>query len=191
MPHRAASATMGPERKGMRMAGPVLGWRGAAALFVLGMMLGVGRCEYGSIQAGAVASAEHCGGEALTPVLHTRLSRYSAGIPSSDVYVLQLCHPQRGCRAIASYRNGLPPIARIEEDRLHFSIPMARDLEVFDDRAWVRGRDIPMVIEAWAVRSDADLARAYRAYGVDPAARVHYLDCRRDSAPRPYYPGSA
>lgn len=63
-------------------------------------------CSDSEEVAQAVASVSHCGAKEVAPGLLMRLSSYSAGIPSDDIWIVQLCHPERGCSAVASYRTG-------------------------------------------------------------------------------------
>lgn len=143
-------------------------------------------CGNGSTAASAVASAEHCGGEQLTPTLATRLSRYSAGIPSTTMHVVQLCHPGRGCSAVAEYHRGRPPIAELSRDRLRLIIPMVSRVRVFRETVWVNGREIPLEVVPWPIRTEEDVRKANVALGLPPDSRGYLSGCATDLAPRPY-----
>jgi hypothetical protein len=123
--------------------------------------------------AGIAATVQHCGGEALAPELWTRVSQYSVGIPSNDVYVLQLCHPERGCSALASYKNGSAPVAELQKDRLTFQIPDARVLKTFKDTTWIGDREIPITVIATRSTQDGGSRKSLRG-------------CRTDWKLRPY-----
>ena len=153
---------------GFQCDGPAMKkWFGlVGALCVLG-------CSGDDGAAGIAATVQHCGGEALAPVLWTRVSQYSVGIPSNDVYVLQLCHPERGCSAVASYKNGSAPVAELQKDRLTFQIPDARFLKTFKDTTWIGDREIPITVIATRSTQDGGSRKSLRG-------------CRTDWELRPY-----
>lgn len=142
-------------------------WCGlVGALCVLG-------CSGDDSAAGIAATVQHCGGEALAPELWTRVSQYSVGIPSNDVRVLQLCHPERGCSAVASYKDGFAPVADLRQDRLIFQIPGARDLKIFKDNTWIGERKVPIsVVGSNTAQNDV--------------AKKSLRGCRSDWELRPY-----
>lgn len=130
-------------------------------------------CSRNDNAAGIAATVQVCGGEAVAPELWTRVSKYSVGIPSNDVYVLQLCHPARGCAAVASYKDGFAPVAELQKDRLVFQIPGARALKPFKDTTWIGEREIPITVIA--PRSTQD-----------DLSRKSLRGCRTDWELRPY-----
>ncbi|WP_143738570.1 hypothetical protein [Erythrobacter colymbi] len=135
-------------------------------LFVLG-------CSDGDSAAGIAATVQHCGGEEIAPELSTRVSRYSVGIPSNDVYVLQLCDPDRGCSAVASYKNSTAPVAELKKDVLTFKIPGARDLKILKGTTWIGDREMPLAVIALQSNKDVPAVNAVRG-------------CRTDWELRPY-----
>ena len=139
---------------------------------LVGALCAIG-CSGDDSAMGIAATVQHCGGEALTPELRTRVSQYSVGIPSNDVYVLQLCHPERGCSAVASYKNGFAPVAKLQKDRLTFQIPGARDLNTSMDTTWIGEREIPITVIA---------SRSTKDHG----SRKSLRGCRTDWELRPY-----
>lgn len=79
----------------------------ASALFLLGCSDHVDPANY-------VASVEHCGGQALTTTVSSRVSLYSTNTSSSDTYVLQICHLDRGCTSVATYKGRVAPIGELK-----------------------------------------------------------------------------
>jgi hypothetical protein len=141
-------------------------------LSLVGALCVIG-CSDNDGAAGIVATVQHCGGEALAPELWTRVSQYSVGIPSNDVYVLQICHPERGCSAVASYKDGFAPVAELQKDRLIFQIPGARALKPLKAATWIGEREIPITVIAPKAPQD-------------DVARKSLRGCRTDWELRPY-----
>ena len=135
----------------------------------------------------AVSSARQCGAQEVAPGLLMRLSSYaSEGIPGDTIYVVELCHPDRGCSAAASYENGMAPRIVSRTSELFIEVPMATNLRVFRDETWIQGRRVPLRIEAKAVRSDEELDAARAASGLPPG-RWSFDECRSDLEIRPFY----
>lgn len=130
-------------------------------------------CGDSDSAAGVAATVQHCGGEAIASELWTRVSRYSIGVPSNDVYVLQLCHPDRGCSPVASYKNAVIPIAKLQNDGLNFVIPGAGNLKLLKGTSWVAGRAIPVTVTAPHANPDG-------------GHRIEMRGCHADWELRPY-----
>lgn len=156
--------------------------------------LGSTGCSYDSDaerSAQAVASSMQCGVEEVAPELLMRLSRYSsAGMPGDIVSVIELCHPERGCSAAASYQNGMAPLVVSREPELVIEVPMATHLRVFRDETWIQGERTPLRIVAKTIRTNDELDAARKAFGLPPG-RSSEDSCRRDLAIRPFYRGTA
>lgn len=139
----------------------------------------------------AVSSARQCGTQEIAPGLLLRLSTYSSeGIPGNIISVVELCHPERGCSAVASYQNGMAPLVVSQDPQLVIQIPMADDLRIFEETTWIRGRQVGIRIEAKTIRTEDELDAARTASGLPPG-RVSYDNCRRDLTIRPFYRDAA
>ena len=135
----------------------------------------------------AVSSARQCGAQEIAPNLLMRLSTYSSdGIPGDTIQLVELCHPERGCNATASYQNGMAPLVVSRDPELVIEIPMATDLRVFRNETWIEGRRVPVRIEAKRIRTDEEANAARRAHGLPPG-RVSFDNCRSDLEIRPFY----
>lgn len=137
--------------------------------------------------ANAVSSARQCGAQEIAPGLLMRLSTYSSeGIPGDTISVVELCHPERGCSAAAAYQNGMAPLVMSQDPELVIQIPMATDLRIFRDEAWIRGRRVALRIESKPMRTEAEVDAARTALGLPPG-RISYDSCQSDLAIRPFY----
>ncbi|MBD7941087.1 hypothetical protein [Brevundimonas guildfordensis] len=143
-------------------------------------------CSDGEEVAQAVASVSHCGAKEVAPGLLMRLSAYSAGNPSDDIWIVQLCHPERGCSAVASYQNGMAPLADYNDLGLKITVPMATELKVFRDEAWVQGQRVPLLVEARRVASAAEANEVRHLLGLPPGTTSHH-SCRKDLEQRSFY----
>jgi len=135
----------------------------------------------------AVSSARQCGAQEIAPGLLMRLSTYSSGgIPGERISVVELCHPERGCNAIAAYQNGIAPIVMSRHPELVIQIPMADDLRVFSHETWMGGQRVALRIESKTIRTEAEFDAARTASGLPPG-RSWYDSCQRDLVIRPFY----
>lgn len=156
----------------------------ATVALVLAALTG---CESDSARtAQAVSSAQHCGGQTVARDALVRLSKYSAGIPSDDIWVIELCHPERGCNAVATYQNGAAPISTLQNGELRIIVPMATRLQVIRDEAWIDGREVALRIKPLVIRTKAERDSARATLGLAPGS-ISYPACIRDLDPRPYY----
>lgn len=138
----------------------------ASTLFLLGCSDHVDPANY-------VASVEHCGGQALTTTVSSRVSLYSPNTSSSDTYVLQICHLDRGCTSVATYKGRVAPIGKLSGNILEFRLPGAQSIDVLRDYTWLGNEKIHIAVTA-------------NKEGKESASSNIMLGCRSDREPRPH-----
>lgn len=164
---------------------------------ILLMLAAVAACDPNHVEEHAriAASVRPCGfavleGGAGTERLIFRVSQYSAGIPSDDVNVIQICKERLlSCSPLAVHQGALGPLLdRTSDGGLSITL-RGGYVEQLRETIWIDGQEAPIrLVHLTGRRSDQDIDE-FQAL-VDRQFQPGGLHCRNDLPAPPPSPGS-